>query len=42
MLFVGAKETESSVINVRDVVFFKPIIVRDSGFRTDLYGFTNG
>ena len=42
MLFVGVKGTGSSVISVRDVVFFKPIIVLDSGFRTDLYGFANG
>jgi len=42
MLFVGVKETGNSVISVKDVVFFKPITDRNSGFRTDLYGFANG
>jgi len=42
MLFVGVNETGSSVISVKDVVFFKPITVRSSGFKTGLYGFANG
>jgi hypothetical protein len=41
-LFVGENERENSDINVKDVVFFRPIIVRNCVFKTGLFGFVNG
>jgi hypothetical protein len=42
MLFVGENERGSSGINVKDVVFFRPITVRNCVFRIGLFGSVNG
>jgi len=42
MLFVGANETGNNDLSAKDVVFFKPITVLGSGFKTDSFGFANG
>ena len=42
MLFVGANETGNNDLSAKDVVFFKPITVLCSGFKTGSFGFANG
>jgi|PlaIllAssembly_1097288.scaffolds.fasta_scaffold2951116_1 hypothetical protein len=42
MLFVGVNETGNNDSSAKNVVFFKPITVLSSGFKTGSFGFANG